>query len=133
MWAIYPNPKGAIKLNSQLELLPLPEEPLTQRERVRRVRVWFGSVDVNRPEQRYQLGQCALFVYQRQTEQEQDVGETIEWNDRGFNSCDAWKLSGIANWFRQNGRISIAQAELLKDRLVKYAGQLSECEELPTP
>lgn len=65
-----------------------------------------------------------LFLYDRQTIEEQSKMETVEDNKIGFTAPDAEILSGIARFLRKNGFLTTAQERIVRRRIGKYAGQL---------
>jgi hypothetical protein len=80
-----------------------------------------------------------LELYKRQTHDEQNDQMTKHHNARGFNGLDAKFLSSLAQWIlrpteRKEGmRLSIKQREVARKKLMKYAGQLVEIANTPSP
>jgi len=74
----------------------------------------------------YAVERAILAIFNRQTEDEQNVGMTKHTNGRGFNGTDAHLGSYYAKWLMSNRRLS--GRHLMKARLMmmKYAKQLVE-------
>ena len=67
---------------------------------------------------------CLLKLYEQQTDDEQDIGDTQHENGKGFNKADAVRLSGYAQAaLRQS--LSEGIHFRLSDNLKKYAKQLT--------
>ena len=64
-------------------------------------------------------------IYNRQTEDEQSVGVTSHDNGIGFNGVDAFILTSIAQQFVRNGSVSPKQKDIVRKKMLKYAGQLT--------
>ena len=64
-------------------------------------------------------------LYRRQTEDERRVERTRHFNNRGFNSSDAKRLTSIAKW-SQRGPLTSRQIALVRHRMQKYAAQITE-------
>lgn len=72
------------------------------------------------------LSRALLFLYDRQTSDEQATGNTSHSNGRGFSGCDAEFLSSVARSAQKYGNISAGQAPYVAKKLAKYTGQLME-------
>lgn len=67
-----------------------------------------------------------LAIYDRQTDEEQYKGVTKEKNNVGFNAIDAEILTSYALLIKKAGFLTIAQKEIARKLMVKYAGQLHQ-------
>lgn len=65
-----------------------------------------------------------LAIYQRQTDEEQQVGETIEDNGIGFNGADANYFTYIAGYLQSGRHLTGDHIERSRQRMLKYSGQL---------
>lgn len=63
-------------------------------------------------------------IYERQTEDERQVGATVHDNGIGFSGCDAEILSSFAQQYLRWGRLSAKQMSILYRKMPKYARQL---------
>jgi len=77
---------------------------------------------------------CLMRLYEYQTEEEQEVGMTREYNDVGFSGCDAEILSSFARQVqnhraevnpRYRNPLSPKQLEIVKKKIPKYHRQLN--------
>jgi hypothetical protein len=66
---------------------------------------------------------CAL--YERQTRDEQAIGETVVHNKVGFSGCDAEILSSFAKFCKKTGFLTPKQTALARKKLPKYRKQLA--------
>lgn len=64
-------------------------------------------------------------IYNKQTEDEKSVGVTSHDNGIGFNGVDAFILTSIAQQFIARGSVSPKQKDIVRKKMVKYAGQLT--------
>lgn len=69
---------------------------------------------------------CLLRLYERQTKEEQQVGDTRLFNAKGFTAWDAQLLSSLAEQRQKGGRLTEKQFVLLRAKLQKYLKQLLE-------
>lgn len=65
-----------------------------------------------------------LLIYSRQTASEQNLGQTIECNCRGFTTLDAEILTGIALFYKNHNFLTPRQNQIIKRLMPKYAGQI---------
>lgn len=65
-------------------------------------------------------------IYNRQTDQEQNNGMTKEENGVGFNGVDSVILSDMAKQHMTRGFLSRRQIEIVRGKMLKYAGQLTK-------
>lgn len=63
-------------------------------------------------------------LYQWQTADEQDAGDTRHQNMVGFNSADARRLSFYASLMREGKALTPRQIAVAQERLPKYAKQI---------
>jgi hypothetical protein len=75
------------------------------------------------------------FLYDRQTQVEQDTHSTVERNQRGFSGFDAQFLSSVAAKAAKYGSLTDKQAPHVRKRLLRYWRQFQEDLErrFPTP
>ncbi len=66
-----------------------------------------------------------LFLFERQTAQEQSSETTDLRNDVGFNSADAMILTSFAKQWNQREWLSDKQMGILGRKITKYAGQVA--------
>ncbi len=71
------------------------------------------------------LYKCLLLLYDKQTDVEQTVEESIEENGVGFNSRDAVVLSQCAESVRNNFPLTLSTKQVLRRKMNKYATQLT--------
>lgn len=90
------------------------------------LKTWIKSTDVNNPQHRAALSRALLFLYARQTADEQSSERTSHTNGMGFGAFDAEFLSSVAKGVQKYGNMSPKQAEHVAKKLVRYAGQLLE-------
>ena len=64
-------------------------------------------------------------IYNLQTEDEQNVGETSVKNGVGFNGVDANFMSSIAQFYMRRNFLSPKQVEFARKKLLKYSNQLT--------
>ena len=67
---------------------------------------------------------AVVAIYERQTADEQQDGETRHNNKVGFSGPDAYILSEFARWLNSGKHLSQKQLALAQKRIGKYAGQL---------
>ena len=67
---------------------------------------------------------AVVVIYERQTADEQQDGETRHNNKVGFSGPDAYILSEFARWLKSGKHLSRKQLALAQKRIGKYAGQL---------
>ena len=87
------------------------------------------------------LERSLLKIYEQQTTSEQNIGATVEHNKVGFTAFDAEFMTSLADQIRRNNRLAeghrltISQRAVARNRMLKYAKQLSryakqpECED----
>ena len=64
-------------------------------------------------------------IFNLQTEDEQNVGETSVKNGVGFNGVDANFMSSIAQFYMRRNFLSAKQVEFARKKLLKYSNQLT--------
>lgn len=70
---------------------------------------------------------CLLKLYELQTDDEQEIGDTQHDNGAGFNKTDAVELSTYAELLKAGtGKFTDHTKTLIGRKMVKYAGQLSK-------
>jgi hypothetical protein len=113
--------------------IPLPPPIVTERQRLAQsmesIRHWLYTIDKNIPKNRHDITMALIFMFSRQTRQEQIEKETISYNKMGFSSGDASYLSNIALWYlasKAGESISKSEAIEVARRLRKYAKQLDK-------
>ena len=67
---------------------------------------------------------AAIRIVQQQTTEERNHAATLDSNGVGLNSFDAETVTTIVRQFEQCGWITHKQADTLRRRMPKYAGQL---------
>lgn len=67
-----------------------------------------------------------LAIFAMQTASEQTTEETKELNGVGFNSADARYMTYIAKWLLTGKHLSGEHVDKARQRILKYAGQLSD-------
>ena len=70
------------------------------------------------------LYRCLIALYNCQTADEQECGETFEHNGAGFNGVDAEILTSFAQFLIRARFLTEKQKILARKRLPKYAKQL---------
>lgn len=65
-------------------------------------------------------------IYGFQTDEEQEKGDTLEYNQMGFTGLDGQFLSSLAEQYIARGSLSPKQIVYIKKAMPKYAGQLIE-------
>lgn len=65
-----------------------------------------------------------MYVYQRQTSNEQFFGDSLEHNNEGFRKKDAKLLTLIVKHYSKFGRISDKMAEVLRSKMPAYHRQV---------
>ena len=71
------------------------------------------------------VSKSVVKLYEYQTSDEQDAGETNVHNGAGFNSRDAGFLSSIAKQIMSGRSITEKQLNATRKALFKYSGQLA--------
>jgi len=66
----------------------------------------------------------AIRIFENQTADEQNVGDTVENNGIGFTGVDAGILSSFAKQIIKGRTMSLKQQAILFKKMPKYAGQL---------
>lgn len=74
----------------------------------------------------YAVERGIVAIYERQTKDEKNKGETIVNNGVGFNGCDGSYMSYLAKWILKGNHLSGKHFEKGKERIMKYAGQLTK-------
>lgn len=69
---------------------------------------------------------AVVAIYRRQTEDEQDTGETRHRNGRGFASCHAHLGSYYARWILSGRRLTGTHLERARRMVRWYSNQLIE-------
>ena len=72
------------------------------------------------------MERALVVLYRRQTTDEQMSGETINANNRGFNSVDSRYLSWCAKWVLQGMHLSGHHIEKVGSKLKKYWKQIQD-------
>lgn len=67
-----------------------------------------------------------LKVFELQTADEQENGETYWWNGVGFGGIDAEILTSFAQQYEKRGSLSPKQRDLMRRKMIKYAGQIEK-------
>lgn len=67
-----------------------------------------------------------LAIYRHQTDSEQNAGMTKEDNGVGFNGVDSAILSDMAKQFITRDFLTPRQIAIIRDKMLKYAGQLAK-------
>lgn len=67
-----------------------------------------------------------LVLYQRQTASEQDAGQTVQRNGRGFNAFDAKLGTYYAQWIQRGFALNGRHLEKARRMSLRYTGQLLE-------
>jgi hypothetical protein len=65
-------------------------------------------------------------LFERQTEEEREIGATVKNNSKGFNAFDAPILSSFAKQYQKFGRLTQRQTDLARKKIRKYIKQLVE-------
>lgn len=65
-----------------------------------------------------------IAVWNKQTEDEKQVKDTVHHNGVGFNGRDAQFLSSLAERANRDGSLSFNQMKAARKCMLKYAGQL---------
>jgi len=69
-------------------------------------------------------GMCR--IYELQTEQEKNVGDTIENNGIGFNGVDGEIMSSFVQFYKAKGFLTEKQMVIAQKKMPKYAKQLTK-------
>lgn len=88
------------------------------------VKAWIQNSDINNLTHRAALSRALIFLYNRQTTDEQSSHTTSHDNGVGFSGYDAEFLSSVALGVQRYGSMTVKQAECVKKRLARYSGQL---------
>ena len=67
-----------------------------------------------------------MAIYNRQTENEQYGDQTVESNGVGFNKYDAAVMSSVAKWYASHGYLTGRQTKMVRAKILKYSGQLTD-------
>ena len=67
-----------------------------------------------------------LAIYRLQTDSEQNAGMTKEENGVGFNGVDSAILSDMAKQYLNRDFLTARQIGIVRDKILKYAGQLTK-------
>jgi hypothetical protein len=67
-----------------------------------------------------------MAIYNLQTADEQALQATAHHNGVGFSGCDAELLSSFAVNYTKYGRLTEKQMAILRNKIKKYAGQLTK-------
>lgn len=65
-------------------------------------------------------------IYDFQTDDEQNSGDTNEYNNVGFTGVDGFILSSIANQYIKKGWLSPKQKAIVMKKMSKYTRQIVE-------
>lgn len=65
-------------------------------------------------------------LYECQTADEQNAGETKEHNGMGFNGIDSKFLSSVSEFLLKRGFLTDKQKYITRKKLVKYSKQLTK-------
>jgi hypothetical protein len=90
------------------------------------VKDWLKAADANNPAHRAAIGRALLFMYARQTSDEQASGLTSHNNGMGFSGADCEFMSSVASKLQKYGSLSPKQAACVARGLARYSGQLLE-------
>jgi hypothetical protein len=71
------------------------------------------------------LERAVVAIWDRQTTDEQLAETTKHHNARGFSAPDARYLSYVTMWIKAGNRLSKGHVERVRNRMLKYAGQLA--------
>lgn len=77
------------------------------------------------------LSRALLFLYARQTADEQQSAATSHDNGRGFSGIDAGFMSSVAESVKRYGNMTPGQARHIARKLAKYTGQLLDLVNAP--
>ena len=94
------------------------------------IKQWLKTVNPDNPAHVAALGRALLFLYSRQTSDEQQSQYTKHNNGMGFSAYDAEFMSSVAVKYQKYGRLTPKQASAIARAMVRYAGQLLE---MPIP
>ena len=72
-----------------------------------------------------QCGKAVVYLYNMQTVDEQNAGETVEHNGYGFNGVDANIMTSFAEFYIRAGFLTPKQLKVCRRRIKKYGGQLT--------
>lgn len=98
-----------------------PKSPLDQRRD--EIRAWFDNCNPKQTQVRDKIKYAVKRIWQRQTIDEQNAGETRDANGVGFSGHDANFAARIVNW---NGMLTEKLALAARNMIRKYARQLAE-------
>lgn len=101
------------------------------KDRAEEIRAWLKAFPTN-PSAAYvsAVERAFLFIWARQTADEQEDKNTNHSNGRGFNKFDAMRAGWANDALNQYGGFSVKRACSVAKMLVKYSGQLAE---MPKP
>ena len=71
------------------------------------------------------LERAVVAIYERQTEREQDLFITEDFNERGFNNVDCRTGAFMAQWIQKGNRLSGKWIKIAQKIMPKYANQLA--------
>lgn len=98
---------------------------LTKDEHKATMKAWIQGCDANSVDDRKALTTALLYLFARQTTDEQDAHTTSHSNGMGFTGVDAEFLSSVASRCKKYGNpMTTGQFPYVQKKLVKYAGQL---------
>ena len=65
-----------------------------------------------------------LRIYEYQTQNEKELGGTVEDNGVGFSGCDGVILSSLADQIKAGRQMSVKQMAIIYKKMPRYSGQL---------
>lgn len=65
-------------------------------------------------------------IWNLQTQEEKSKGYTKDNNGVGFNGIDSEFMSSLAEWIKSDKKLSAKQLKFGREKLMKYAGQLTK-------
>lgn len=71
------------------------------------------------------LERAVVAIYERQTEREQDLFVTEDYNERGFNNVDCRTGAFMAQWIQKGNSLSGKWIKIAQKIMPKYANQLA--------
>jgi len=71
------------------------------------------------------LERAVIAIYERQTEREQDLFVTEDFNERGFNNVDCRTGTIMAQWIQKGNHLSGKWIKIAQKIMPKYAEQLT--------
>jgi hypothetical protein len=97
------------------------------------LRAWILAANPENVQHRAALSRALLFLYARQTADEQATGTTAHENGAGFSGVDAKFLTSVAQSVQTYGNMTRGQAPYVAKKLAKYTGQLLAMVNAETP